>query len=77
MELTSAQITEFDERGFLFFPELLKSSEIKLLSEHLEIYIPDRVLKCFVNRRRMGFDWYTEPTNTVNPMENFQFFHVC
>ena len=36
MELTSAQITEFDERGFLFFPELLKSSEIKLLTDHLE-----------------------------------------
>ena len=36
MELTSAQIAEFDERGFLFFSELLKSSEIKLLTDHLE-----------------------------------------
>ena len=36
MELTSAQITEFDERGILFFPKLLKSSEIKLLTDHLE-----------------------------------------
>ena len=36
MELSSSQIEEFEERGFLFFPELLKSHEVKLLTDHLE-----------------------------------------
>ena len=36
MELSSSQIEEFEERGFLFFPELLKSQEVKLLTDHLE-----------------------------------------
>ncbi len=36
MELSSSQIGEFEERGFLFFPELLKSYEVKLLTDHLE-----------------------------------------
>ena len=36
MELSSSQIEEFEERGFLFFSELLKSHEVKLLTDHLE-----------------------------------------
>ena len=36
MELSSSQIDKFEERGFLFFPELLKSQEVKLLTDHLE-----------------------------------------
>ena len=36
MELSSSQIEEFEERGFLFFPELLKSHEVKLLTDRLE-----------------------------------------
>ena len=36
MELSSSQIGEFEERGFLFFPQLLKSQEVKLLTDNLE-----------------------------------------
>ena len=39
MELNSLQIEEFDEQGFLFFPDLFECHEIDLLKNHLkELY---------------------------------------
>ena len=39
MELNLLQIEEFDEQGFLFFPDLFEYHEIDLLKNHLkELY---------------------------------------
>ena len=72
MELSSSQIEEFEERGFLFFPELLKSHEVKLLTDHLEgLYSrtgPEVV------REKKGGGIPMGPMNTANLMGDSRCF---
>ena len=68
MELSSSQIEEFEERGFLFFPELLKSHEVKLLTDHLEGLYSRTGPEVVREKRATEYDWFMGPMNTASLM---------
>ena len=74
MELSSSQIEEFEERGFLFFPELLKSHEVKLLTDHLEGLYSRTGPEVVREKRETAYDWSMGPMNTANLMGDSRCF---
>ena len=74
MELSSSQIEEFEEHGFLFFPELLKSHEVKLLTDHLEGLYSRTGPEVVREKRHTAYDWSMGPMNSANLMGNSRCF---
>ena len=74
MELFSSQIEEFEERGFLFSTELLKSHEVKLLTDHLEVLYSRTGPEVVPEKKGGGIRLVYGSINTANLMGDSRCF---